>query len=163
MADSEYSIRPAHPSEADALTDLLWRSKRHWGYDDAFMEVARPQLVVTAQSIEQDWVEVLVIEGQVGGFFRLCQRGNDPHRLWLEDLFLDPPLIGQGWGRVLWDRAVEAAARLGCQVLEWETDPHAEPFYERMGAVRIGLRESTLFPGRMLPVMRWQIASPSTR
>ena len=60
-----------------------------------------------------------------------------------------------------WRRAVEAAASLGCQVLEWETDPHAEPFYERMGAVRVGQRESSLFPGRMLPVMRYKIADRS--
>jgi GNAT superfamily N-acetyltransferase len=126
------------------------------------MEAAQPQLVITEASIAHDRVEVLVLDGQIGGFFRLCRCDNGPHKLWLEDLFLDPSLIGQGWGRVIWNRVIETAASLGCRVLEWETDPHAEPFYQRMGAVRVGQRESTLFLGRMLPVMRCVIADRST-
>jgi len=162
MADPHYTIRPALPHEAAALTDLLRRSKRYWGYDDAFMEAARPQLVITAASIEQDQVEALILDGQVRGFFRLCHRENNPHKLWLEDLFLDPAVIGQGWGRIMWNRVIEAAASLDYRVLEWETDPHAEPFYQRMGAVTVGQSESSIFPGRLLPVMRCEVARPFT-
>ena len=159
MADLRYTFRPALPHQADELTDLLRHSKRYWGYDDAFMAAARLQLVITPASIEQDRIEVLFLDDRIGGFFRLRPREDIPGKLWLEDLFLDPSLIGQGWGRVMWDRVVEVAVSLGCQVLEWETDPHAEAFYMRMGAVTVGQSESTLFPGRVLPVMRFEIGT----
>jgi hypothetical protein len=35
-----------------------------------------------------------------------------------------------------------------------QSDPHAEGFYLAMGAQRIGQSESTVTPGRMLPLLR---------
>nr|WP_211354784.1 hypothetical protein [Stackebrandtia albiflava] len=35
----------------------------------------------------------------------------------------------------------------------WDADPGAEPFYRRMGAVRIGEAPSGSVPGRVLPRM----------
>jgi len=37
-------IRRARLEEGDLLTDILVRSKAYWGYDDAFLESARPEL-----------------------------------------------------------------------------------------------------------------------
>jgi hypothetical protein len=42
-------IRPARAGEADALTALALRSKAHWGYDAAFMEVVRPILTIEGE------------------------------------------------------------------------------------------------------------------
>ena len=39
-------IRAARSDEAVRLTQLAFDSKRHWGYDDAFMELCRSELVV---------------------------------------------------------------------------------------------------------------------
>jgi hypothetical protein len=39
-------------------------------------------------------------------------------------------------------------------LLELDAEPNAMGFYERMGAVRVGVTASTLVPGRELPRMR---------
>lgn len=57
------------------------------------------------------------------------------------DLFIDPPVIGTGLGRRLWEHAISSASTRGFQNLTLESDPHAEPFYLRRGADRIGQRE----------------------
>jgi hypothetical protein len=39
-------FRKALPGEAQALTELALRSKRAWGYDERFMELVTPDMVV---------------------------------------------------------------------------------------------------------------------
>jgi hypothetical protein len=39
-------LRKALPSEAKALTELALRSKRSWGYDERFMELVEPDMIV---------------------------------------------------------------------------------------------------------------------
>jgi GNAT superfamily N-acetyltransferase len=72
------------------------------------------------------------------------------------DSFLEPAVIGTGLGRMLWEHAVKSASERGFHTLTLESDPHAEPFYLRMGAERIGERE--VAPGRVLPLMRTTLA-----
>lgn len=45
------------------------------------------------------------------------------------------------------------AAELRLPRIRIHSDPHAEAFYVKMGAVRIGEIESTVFPDRKLPLM----------
>jgi ribosomal protein S18 acetylase RimI-like enzyme len=70
----------------------------------------------------------------------------------LEDLWLDPELIGRGMGRRLFEHALRIASELGFDSLVIEADPNAEPFYLAMGAARIGDRRSST--GRTLPLLR---------
>jgi len=72
----------------------------------------------------------------------------------LTDLFVEPERIGRGYGRRLWVHAVGSARRLGCAMLTVHSDPHAEDFYLAMGAERHGTVPSTVFPDRLLPLMR---------
>jgi hypothetical protein len=44
---------------------------------------------------------------------------------------------------------------MGYAQMTWESDPHAEGFYLRMGALRVGEVESTVKPGRFLPKMKY--------
>ena len=46
--------------------------------------------------------------------------------------------MGRGLGRELFHHAVETAGGVGARRLEIDSDPHAEEFYLRMGARRIG-------------------------
>jgi GNAT superfamily N-acetyltransferase len=71
----------------------------------------------------------------------------------LDALFVEPAAIRQGVGRRLWEHVVDTARSLGFTSLEFQSDPHAEGFYLAMGAERCGESESTVTPGRMLPLM----------
>jgi GNAT superfamily N-acetyltransferase len=141
-------LRPAHPHEADDLTALTRRSKAHWGYDQDFLAGVDHLLVVHAAHIREGGHVVAEDEGVLLGYYRL---GGSPPDGELMDLFVDPKAIGTGLGRTLWEHAVAGALARGFRRLNLEADPHAEPFYLRMGAVRVGERE--VAPGRLLPLM----------
>jgi GNAT superfamily N-acetyltransferase len=144
-------IRPARPEEDAALTDLCCRSKAHWGYDAALMALFRPQITVTAEAIRAQ--PVLVCEDA----YLLGVAALDVAKADLALMFVAPEAIGRGVGRALWAAIVAAARAHGSARLTIESDPNAAPFYERMGAVRIGGRASTLVPGRVLPLYAYDI------
>lgn len=148
------TIRRANRDEACALSDLALRSKGHWGYDSAFLDASRADLTVAAADIDAGGVFAAVDGDVLLGFYTLAGEGDDAE---LVDLFVAPEAIGQGIGRLLWDHAVGTATERGCHTMTFQSDPHAEGFYQAMGARRIGDSPSTVFPGRILPLMRFDL------
>ena len=147
-------IRRALPEEARAITALTLRSKAHWGYDDAFMAIAEADLAFRAENFLPEFhVYILEQDGRPLGFCGLIPR--DAGEIELHDLFVDPPFIGKGCGKLLWDHAICVARNLGFSRMTLTADPHAVPFYERQGAVHIGTKPSTIDSARLLPVMQF--------
>jgi predicted N-acetyltransferase YhbS len=72
-----------------------------------------------------------------------------------DHLWIDPPYIGQGLGRILFREGVAKAKGLGWTGFTIAADPYAEEFYKKMGAKRIGERESKLKKGFMLPLLEF--------
>jgi GNAT superfamily N-acetyltransferase len=147
-------IRRALPEEAEALTALIRRAKSYWGYDQSFLEACRPILTLKPESIEHDPVYCAEIGNMVIGVSHL--KRMDEVTVCLDDLFVEPALIGQGIGGLLWRHAVEMAKTMGATSLVFDADPHARPFYEHMGAVVEGYNLSTIVPGRKTPRMRYE-------
>ena len=52
--------------------------------------------------------------------------------------------MGRGFGRRLFKHAAAAGPPREARCLTIEADPNAEPFYRRMGAIRIGLLASEI-------------------
>lgn len=143
-------IRPAQPEEAPQLSELAFRSKAHWGYDDRFMAQCRKPLRVSPENIAEGRVFVLEDQGRIRGFYELTGEGAVKE---LSFLFVEPADIGKGYGRALWLHAVRTAEVRGADRILIHSDPHAEPFYRAMGAERVVEVPSTAIPGRMLPLM----------
>lgn len=72
-------------------------------------------------------------------------------------MFVEPQVIGQGIGRLLFEHTIAAGRELGFAQLTIDADPNAEPFYRSMGAVRIGNVPSGSILGRVLPQMVFTI------
>lgn len=144
-------IRRAKPEEADELSALAMRSKAYWGYDTSFMEACREALTVTKIKIAQHDVFLAEEGSAVAGFYCLMADGETGI---LDDMFIDPAFIGKGCGRLLWESMVKMAAALGLGEVTIDAEPSAEGFYRKMGAVRIGDVESTVFKERKLPLMK---------
>jgi GNAT superfamily N-acetyltransferase len=149
------AIRRARPAEAGLLSALALRSKAHWGYDAEFLAACRDDLTLTADDMTTSTVYVYDGVDAPLGFYRLVLRDDGVAEL--DALFVDPAAMGQGIGRRLWRHAVVTAADLGCSEMIWQSDPQAEGFYLAMGARRAGDSESTVMPGRMLPLMRFRL------
>ncbi|MET1073983.1 MAG: GNAT family N-acetyltransferase [Umezawaea sp.] len=147
-------LRRATIDEAAPLSCLARRSKAHWGYDADFLAEVHDALAISAAQITEDDCVVADDNGTVLGFYRL---GGPPPDGLLMDFFIDPPAIGTGLGRTLWDHAITTARTRAHRTLTLESDPHAEGFYLRMGAVRVGERESDSYPGRFLPLMTYTL------
>jgi GNAT superfamily N-acetyltransferase len=125
----------------ERLREIAAAAKGHWGYD--------PQLVAgwAAEMALPDEPILAERDGRVVGWASVERRGDV---LWLEDLWVEPAAMGRGVGRELFERAKALGA--GSTRMEWEADPNAVPFYERMGASY--LRDSAPSAwGRVLPVM----------
>jgi N-acetylglutamate synthase-like GNAT family acetyltransferase len=152
------TLRPARVDEAEALSALTRRSKQSHGYSDEFMArfMSVGDMVITPESISQNPVMVAEIDGRVAGFAHLKPLDH-PDAVCLEDLFIEPDAQGQGVGRVLFDWALATAAERGYDWLEWESDPNAAGFYEKMGGEKIGETKSTLIEGRVLPAYRMRV------
>ncbi|HSM33697.1 MAG TPA: GNAT family N-acetyltransferase [Anaerolineae bacterium] len=156
MTSRRAHLRRARRGDAEAITSLTLRSKRHWGYDEAFMATMTPALTCVPDDLLAGDQQVEVLEGSTGllGFYRLRRLTE---LAFLEDLFVDPDAMGQGVGRQLFLRAASVAREWGAGVMEFESDPFAESFYLRLGAERVGMSPSQLLPGRSIPLMRYAL------
>lgn len=171
-ATADVRLRPGRSDEAAPLSALALRSKGHWGYDRSFLEACRAELTITAdQAVEATVAEVGAV---VAGFVLLADpnprshssNGSDTSRAAERDgelamLFVDPPFIGGGLGRLLFDAAVRAARARGWGHLRIESDPGAEGFYLAAGATRAGTVASGSVAGRELPLLQLDLAPAS--
>lgn len=147
------TLRPARPEEAAAVSALMLRSKAHWGYDADFMQKCVAVLTVTPEMVADGSYYVAVNwDDAILGVTRV-ERLDDAGRFELDKLFVEPTAMGSGIGRVLFDKAAGMVRANGGQRMEILSDPGAAPFYERMGATRIGEAPSDAIPGRMLPLL----------
>lgn len=158
-------VRAARPDEAQELSALALRSKGWWGYSASFLRACEAELTLT----EADAARCVVIEvdGVVAGFHLLsASRGRagvdgDGSAVGeLDMLFVDPPFIGAGVGRILFEDARRRAAAAGWARLQIEADPHSRTFYERLGAVQVGERLCRSIPGNSLPLFELTLRAP---
>ena len=150
MAEGSLAIRRLRTGDADRLRELMIAAKGHWGYEPEWVRqwVDEPGNFTLEQAAGAE-VAVAELDGRIVGWAQWLPRGAVA---WLEDLWIDPGAMGAGVGRALFDWSRKRAREVGCRRLEWEAEPNAVGFYERLGGRY--LRESEHFEhGRALPVM----------
>ena len=153
---SEITVRAARPGEADELTALCKRSKAHWGYDADFMRISANSLTITTQAIESGRVLVAEGDARVPGVAAIAPIA-DSAKWDLAHMFVDPPWMGRGIGRILFEAAVGLARTNRAAQLVILSDPFAVDFYRAMGATRTGDAPSDAVPGRRLPLLEYEI------
>jgi GNAT superfamily N-acetyltransferase len=142
------TFRSPNSKDAAALSALCMRSKAYWGYDDAFMEACRAELMLDEADFADGLIKVAEIGGRMAGMAEISLEGE--HAV-LEKLFVDPPFHGQGCGARLLDWAKRLARAHGALRLIIEADPDAAAFYIHQGARKDGAVPSGSIPDRILP------------
>jgi len=142
-------IRDGHEADFERLRRIAVDSKAHWGYDQALVEEWAEGGDFEPESLGNRLVYVAEAEGGPVGWASLIPRGDVG---WLEDLWVEPAWIGRGVGRMLFEHVKEGARELGARRLEWEAEPNARGFYERMGGSYVRPSEVTEW-GRVLDVL----------
>lgn len=143
------------------LSGIGWRSKAHWGYDEAFMLACRDELAVSPASLTDpaEYWQLAELDGRVAGYIGVVSRSVDTAEI--EAMFVEPEFIGSGIGRRLFLAARDAARARGYTCLVIQSDPQAAGFYEAMGAKRVGDRPSDSVPGRSLPLYEFDLTKLS--
>jgi N-acetylglutamate synthase-like GNAT family acetyltransferase len=143
----DVTFRSARPDEAEVLTEVVMRSKAHWGYSEEFMERCRKELAVHPDDVVPSRITVAEAAGRVVAVASLA---GEPPEGELGMLFVEPDVIGKGVGRRLFRHMADIARGVGIRTIVLDADPNAEPFYEAMGCVSVGVVPSGSIPGRTL-------------
>lgn len=117
------------------LTQIAHNAKRHWGYPEHWIKHWEPDLTISAEFINNHAVYLAESAGDVLGFYALVVQQN---RAELEHLWVAPAHLGKGVGKELFVHAMQVAAGQSVAEVEICSDPNAEGFYRRMGAVPSG-------------------------
>lgn len=125
----------AKPDQAIVLTEIAFAAKRHWGYPEGWIEIWSPILTVSPEFIEKNNTYIVYVDGKPAGFYAISL---DDKKANLEHLWVRPKYMGQGIGRALFKHALTQCRKIGVAILEIESDPNAQGFYERMGAKNVG-------------------------
>ena len=134
-------LKKAQSHDAETLTQIALDAKRHWGYPESWVKHWESDLTITADFITQHHVYVAEDEGEIRGFYALCQNGDKAE---LEHMWVRPVYIGTGIGKELFLDAMERASKMNVSEVELSADPNAAGFYEHMGARKIGEVESEI-------------------
>jgi len=149
MSAAPIRIRRARAADAAALTRIAHAAKRHWGYSASLLRRWRADLSVSPETIAAAPVYCAARGAALLGFYALSGRRD---RRALEHMWVRPAAMGRGVGRRLFRHLNRLLRRERVARLRIASDPHAEGFYRRMGAVRIGSVASTP-RGRRLPLL----------
>ena len=148
-------IRRGRPDEFGRLREIAIAAKAHWGYELERVREWAEAGDFEPESLAKRLVYVAEAEGESIGWASLVPRGEVG---WLEDLWIEQRWIGRGVGRLLFEHVAAEARRLGARRLEWEAEPYARGFYERMGGAYVRDSEVTEW-GRVLEVLGLSLAA----
>jgi GNAT superfamily N-acetyltransferase len=144
----------AKPENAETLTEIAHAAKRHWGYPERWIAAWRDILTMRPEFIAANVAYCAMEDGRIVGFYVLTTENDGVH---LDHLWIIPAAMRRGIGRALFEHAVGQARTTGFDSITIEADPNAEPFYERMGAKRVGTSVGEVEgEKRDLPVMEYR-------
>jgi GNAT superfamily N-acetyltransferase len=146
----------AKPADAAQLTRIAHAAKRTWGYPETWIAAWAGVLTVTSPYLRSHPSYCARVGRETVGFCSFKRRGAV---VIVDHMWVAPAYAGRGIGRALFRRCEAWARKARATRLAVESDPHAEGFYQAMGARRIG-RHPAPIEGvpRYLPVMEKRLA-----
>ena len=152
----DVQVRIAEPADAAALSTLAVRAKSHWGYPPEWIRHWKRDLTLTPQYLAANEAFVALRAGAIVGVAALHVQ---QHEASLEHVWVAPEHHRGGIGRALVRRALTAAEVAGVHAVRVESEPHAEPFYLKLGARRVGAVAAPMpgAPDRTLPLLEFDV------
>ncbi|PCI39739.1 MAG: hypothetical protein COB50_00740 [Thiotrichales bacterium] len=150
-----FSIRDAKELDLNELNVVMRNAKEYWGYDELFLNRYMEHFAITPAYCASATTKVLIINNKICGIYSLSINKNDQPEL--DNIFIHPDYIGQGYGKILWQDICKTAKAKGWSILTIWSDPNAQGFYETMGCYKVGERRSptSVASNRITPVMEY--------
>lgn len=142
-------IRSVAPDEGERLRKIAIAAKSYWGYDLDRVREWAAMGDFSAAGLRQKDFYIAAVEGKAVAWAAAIDRGEV---WWLDDLWIEPEWMGQGIGSRLFRHAAEQGRRAGAARMEWEAEPNALGFYEKMGGRYLRESEAGIW-GRVNAVM----------
>ncbi|WP_438446071.1 GNAT family N-acetyltransferase [Gorillibacterium sp. sgz5001074] len=164
MGWSSMVIRRALSSDSRILTEISYAAKRVWSYPEEYFRIWEKELTITEEYIENHWVYLADVVGRTAGYYSIGKVDADfwagrtfvQAGYWLDHVFLDPDYMGRGLGTALMKHAMELCRQEGVRKLYIFSDPNARGFYEKLGAVCLGVSPSSI-EGRLIPLFELEV------
>lgn len=143
----------AMPSSREFLINLAVESNDIYHTRVASIDTAREVLNIPDEVFVTGVIEVLKVDDEIVGFYTLKNHpSGEGFEHELGHLFVKAGLQRRGYGTLLFHRALSVAKEKGWHKMEWISDPDAEQFYLKMGAVVVDHCENLLNPSVDLPI-----------
>jgi len=110
--------------------------------------------LITEDFILNNPTYILKIDEKVIGFYGLLLK-NDVTSL--EYLFIEPTYIGKGYGKILWNHALEECQKIGVREFTIITSPEARAFYLKLGATIYNEVDSLISKGKKTPILIYRL------
>lgn len=123
---------PAKLEDADELSALAIRSKRHWGYSKEAMELWNVNLTITEDFLKSHTVIKAMLENEIVGFFALEEIKPVTR---IAQYWIDTPYMRKGYGSAMYKYLKEFLRQRGVQKATVVLDPNGLQFFENKGAV----------------------------
>lgn len=155
MTLTKVKLRIGIASDADTLSALAIRAKAFWPYDAEFIQDCAEELEISSARAAGGLIFVAEYNEFVVGFCGFCINETEPE---MTHLFVEPKFIGMGIGKLLWNEAIAFAKIKKWASFKIVADPFAaEKFYFGVGCKKIGEIDSSIRPGRKLPLLQFDI------
>ncbi len=149
-------ISRARSADAARLTRIAFAAKRTWGYPQAWIQQWAGTLTITPAYLRRHPTFCARVGKSIAGF---CALKLGRTLAAVDHLWVAPEHAGRGIGRALFQHGETRAREAGARKLTIESDPHAEDFYRRMGARRVGRRAAPIGGvKRFLPLLEKKLA-----
>jgi GNAT superfamily N-acetyltransferase len=143
------TIRRPRPNEGARLKDIAIAAKASWGYELQSVLRWADDGDFSADGLSRLAAFVADVNGCAVGWASVLRKDDG---WWLEDLWVKPAWMGRDIGARLFRHAAAHARSAGGELLQWEAEPNAVGFYERMGGRYVRDSEPSAW-GRIIPVM----------
>lgn len=140
----------AKEEDLKVLNQLMIASEGYWGFDAKYLENFKKQYAIDGAYIRNHWCYILKEDNVIKGFYGFSFHSNE-----LEYLYVLPDCMGQGIGRRLWQHMLMICHEAHIKEIFFVTSKAATGFYEKLGGQIIGIVESKVKPGRMIPKFKY--------
>jgi GNAT superfamily N-acetyltransferase len=148
----DIKIRKAKPQEHEILTEISFAAKRYWDYPQEYFDVWKDELTISEDYIKNNIVFAAEADATLAAYYSVVEVKQDfmagrtkvEKGFWLEHMFVLPKFIGGGIGGALYAHMKDFCNDNGIAELRIFADPNAKGFYEKMGAVYIEERPSSI-------------------
>jgi len=140
----------AEVKHAELLRDTLIESKGFWGYSQEQLEEWRSNLKFDEEYIARNTVKLILNDEELIGFFAIVKGDSNE----LDHLWLLPKAIGKGFGNLVFEQILFECSALEISSFYIISDPDAEGFYLKKGALKVGEVYSEP-QKRMLPKLKF--------